>query len=1026
MPGRKIFCVVLFFLFAVVLPAQNTGPYFHHLTAEEGLSQGTNHFLYKDSKGFIWLSSLDGLNRYDGKQVKVYRYDPEDSTSVFGQIVQGDIVETKDRNLWFATFEGLNYYDRKQDKFYHYVPKAENGVNLQFFYIFHLDDNENLWVIVDSKWLYHFHIPTKKFIYKHSFKQDVLRVTAVTDSNGVIKQALYLGFRTPGIFMVDYEDGEMTGSAFKLGEDSAQPALIRKALPDGDNIWLATTSGLALYQPHQDKLQFFHTSESVKSELCASIAWLNKDKILAPIKGKGLMVFSVSEKRFVEQYSASPTNPNSLSNNDPDAIFVDSDGGVWVSFDNLGVDFFHPDKQKFKIIKPGDSTLKGRLSFDVRTMIEDENGQIWSGTNLKGITIYNVEKQAYRFVEKTDNPAPEGQLTNIVKFFRDSKKRIWVLGYSGISVWLPDKEKLIAVPELTEVYLDGCQLRNGKIILSAYKGGLFELKELPGNKFYVEEIKQVDRKFTFVSLWEDSNGRLFACASLTELWVMEPNQDFRVFQKIPLQGRSTSFAERPGDPSIWVANSFGLAHLTLNNGKFDYTLYNEKDGLASSVNYSLLTDNEGKIWIGTGRGISSFDPRRISFNNYGITDGVSALQFNAFAVVKRKDGQLMFGSTDGITAFYPDKIKPISVPAHPAITQILINDQEDSSLVCDLTGAVNPSEIKSLRLDFQRNTLSFNFAALEYSQPLSTKFRYKMEGYDPDWVEAGVDNFARYARIPPGSYTFSIMASNSDGIWSNIQSIALVIEPPFTQTPMFYVLVGLAILALGMAYVQYRRNKRMETEQREAEKRRALESERQRIARDVHDDLGSGLSALSLLTEIAGYKDTKEELKTDLSKINSASRELSGKIREVIWTVNSSNDSLASLISYMNQYALELLDNAGIDYHVSIPEHIPDFMISGEYRRTLFLAFKEALNNTLKHAEATKVAVDFSIEEGVLLISVKDNGKGFDPQLLLASTGNGLLNMQARMLDIQGETRFKTSNRGTQVSFYLNLQEKQF
>ncbi len=1011
--------------FAIALYAQGKQPYFHHLTTEDGLSQGTNHYIFKDSKGFIWLSSLDGLNRYDGRQVEVFKYNPEDSTSFYGQIIQSPIFETKDHNLWFSTYEGLNCYDRKQNNFRRHIMINDDGEQQRSFFVFHLDQNETLWIVVDGLVLYHFHIPTRKFIYKHDLNQSALRATAITDSKGAVKQVLYLGYQVPGIFMVDYENGEMTGSRFKLGSDSRQPLSVRKVIPDGDKLWMATNSGLVLYQPDEDKVQFFHPTESAQEELCTSIAEFGKDKMLVIIKGKGVLVFNTSERRFVEQYLASVTNPHSLTNNDADAVFVDRDGGVWISFNNHGVDFFHPDKQKFSTIKPGKAESIQPSSFDVRTMIEDENGHIWSGTNLSGIKIYNTENQTFEIIEKTDNPSGERQLMNISRFFKDSKNRIWVLGWAGTSVWLPDEKKLLALPELNEVYLDGCELQNGKIILAAYTGGLFELKELPGNRFKVEEIKQVDKKLPLISLWEDSKGHLFACASLAELWVMEPENDFRLFQNIPLQGMSRSFSERPGDPSVWIANSYGLAHLTMNDGKYDYTLYNEKDGLASSATYSILADNEGLLWIGTGKGISSFDPRRVSFNNYGVADGVSALQFNAFAVVKRKDGQLMFGSTDGITAFYPDKIKPLNVPAHPAITQILVNDQKDLSLVCELTGAVNASEIEFLKLDYQRNTLSFNFAALEYSHPLATKFKYKLEGFDPDWVEAGVDNFARYARIPPGHYTFSVMASNSDGVWSSNRSIAIFIEPPFTQTPVFYSLLVLAAVGVGFVFFQYRRSKRLEHERQEAEKRRALESERQRIARDVHDDLGSGLSALSLLTEIASYKNTKEELKTDLSKINSASRELSGKIREVIWTVNASNDSLASLISYMNNYALELLDNAGIDYHVTIPDHIPDFTISGEYRRTLFLAFKEALNNILKHAGANKVVVDFSISEGVLLISVKDNGKGFDPQLLLESTGNGLLNMQARMRDIQGDTQFKTSNGGTQVSFSLNLLEKQ-
>jgi signal transduction histidine kinase/ligand-binding sensor domain-containing protein len=1006
---------------SVALPGQHAFTYFHHLTVEDGLTQGTNHFVYKDSKGFIWLSSLSGLNRYDGREVKPYRYNPDDSTSVYGQFVQSPFFETADQNIWFSSFDGLNCYDRKQNKFRHFILKNENGGQVYNLYLFHLDDQGNLWITADGNMLYHFHIPTEKFKWKHDLPQEFLRAVPIAGEGNSVEKVMYLGHQTPGILIVDYENGEKGNSVFRFGNNAANPLLIRKTIQEGDKIWMATSIGLVLYDPVSGQTEFFYSSPDVNLETCNSLARYSDDKIYVAIKGKGVFVFDTKLRKFVTQYTASASNAHSLPNNNPDVISIDSDGCVWISFDNYGVVFFHPRKQKFETLKPDVAVSENKLSFDIRSMIEDENGKIWCGTYLGGIAIYDVNDKTFTWRKNTDNPAHPDILTNITKLFRDSKNRIWVLGWQGISVWLPDKKKLIALTDIKDIYLDICQLKNGKIMLAAYRGGMFELQELPGNKFRVKEIRQVDGKMPFVSMWEDRNGRLFACAELKEIWVFEPDQNFRLIQKIPLQGTSVSFCERPGDPSVWIANSYGLARLALNNGKYDYTLFTEKDGLATSVTNSIQSDNAGRLWIGTGKGIASFDPKKVSFTNYGIADGISASQFNAFATLKRRDGQLMFGSSNGITAFYPKAVKPLDVTAHPVITNILINDQADTSIYCKETGATNASEIESLQLDYQRNTISFSFAALEYSHPDATKFRYKLEGVDPAWVDIGNENFARYAKIPPGNYVFSVQASNSDGIWSDDRNISIYIEPPFTKTLPFYILVALGVISFIGAVMLVRYRRRVRIMQMKEEKRLALEFERQRIARDVHDDLGSGLSALSLLTEIAKYKNSKEELKGEIEKINNASRELSGKIREVIWTVNAKNDTLANLISYMNMYALELFDNAGIDYHVDLPDPIPELTISGEYRRTLFLGFKEALNNTLKHAKATKVAIDFFADANYLRIAVKDNGIGFDPKLLVDSTGNGLLNMQSRMRDMHGDCQFKTGPTGTQVVFTLKV-----
>ena len=1022
---KKILFAGLWMLLAGVLPGQDASAYFHHLTVEDGLSQGTNHFIYKDSTGFIWLSSLNGLNRYDGRRVKVYKPVADDSTSLFGQNIQSSFFETKEHNLWVTTFEGLNCYVRKHDNFRHFILKNDEGKQLFGYYIFHLDENDNLWVIVDGIKLYHFHIPTGEFIFQHDLQlSPTIRATAITDQSGAVVRVIYQGYQILGLSIVDYKNGVKTGSELKFGEDDVTPLLVKKIIREQDALWMATNRGLAHYDPGSDKVKFYNSSGGSNDEICNSIASLDDERLLTIIDGRGLMVFNKKERRFTAHYSASPTDPHSITSNEAGQVFVDADGAVWLSFDNQGVDFYHPLKQKFQTLKPKSTSLNNATNFAVKTLVEDSEGNVWCGTAANGIAIYKEKARAFEWKTKTDGPVGSRPLRNIIKMFTDSKERIWILSWEGISVWLPAEKQLLALPGIKDVFLDGCELQNGKIVLAAFTGNLYEIKESPGNKFSIAEIPQMIDISPFTSVWQDSRGRLFGCKLLKEIWVTEPGNDFRLIQKIPLEGESSSFCERPGDPSVWVGNSYGLARLIWNNGKYDYTIFTEKDGLPSSVVSSVIPDSDGMMWLGTSNGVSRFDPKKVHFQNFGMVDGISALQFNAFARLNRKNGQIWLGSVNGITSFLPEKVNLLNVQAYPVITQILINDQEYPSLFCDETGATNVSEIKRLSLDYQRSTISFSFAALEYSHPESTQFKYKLEGVDPDWVSAGNENFARYAKIPPGLYTFSIKASNSDGIWSGSQSIVIYIEPPFTQTPLFYTLIGALILSFIWAFVQYRWNRSLRLRQQEEDKRKALESERQRIARDVHDDLGSGLSALSLLTEIARYKNTKEELKTELEKINAASRELSGKVREVIWTVNASNDTISSLISYLNNYALELLDNAEIDYHVSLPDPIPDTIISGEYRRTLFLAFKETLNNILKHARATKVVVDFFADPGNLRISVKDNGIGFDPKLLLDSTGNGLRNLQSRMRDINGDCKFETGPSGTQVVYTLNMGEK--
>jgi len=1023
---KKILYTAFWVICASTLLGQGTAPYLHRLAVEDGLSQGTNYFIYKDTKGFVWLSSLNGLNRYDGLQVKHYQPDPDDPHSMYGQNIQSPFFETKENDLWFSTWEGLNHYVRKHDDFEHFVVKDEEGAQLLYYHVFHLDKDENLWVIVSSAKLYHFHIPTKKFTLKQDLNGNFLRALVNVDEEGNVVQVVYIGYQAEGMLIVDYRDGQVTGSRFRYGSDAPLRLKVRKIVQDDGTWWMATNLGLAAYLPGSGELKFYTDYGNDKLGGCFSVAGLDDDHFLVAHEAEGVLVFNKKEKRYTSQLKTPSSNTPGALAFEAKQVYVDEDGVVWLASDNQGVRFFHPSKQRFQTFRPGYFPKSKMASFDVKSMIEDQDGNVWCGTANNGIcVIRGNDRQLVGWKDMADVPSGSRPLKRIHKMFSDSKNRIWILSYDGLCVWLPDEGRLIALTEISDLFLDGRQLENGKIVLAGYAGNLFEIKELPGNKFQAVVLPLETGEESLQTIWEDVHGHLFGCFGLREIWVMNPENNFQVADTIRLKGESWSYYQRPGDTSVWVANAYGLARLTLSGGKYSYSIFTEKNGLPSSALYSVTEGLDGKLWLGTNNGISVLDPGTMQFQNFGISDGISALQFNGSSILKRKDGELWFGSVDGITTFYPEKIKPLNLFSKPVITEIRINDQVPVSLACPKSGATNICEIEQINLDYQQNTISFSFAAREYSHPAAHLFRYKMENVDPDWVDAGRESFARYAKIRPGKYVFSIQATNADGSWGQIRNLDIFIKPPFTQTPLFYLLMGAFGVGLIWAIFQYRRNKRELQRQLEEEKRQALESERERIARDVHDDLGSGLSALSLMTEIAQYKSSTDDLKKELLKINSASRELSGKIREVIWMVNAKHDSLASLFSYMNQYALELLDNAEIDCNIALPDPIPDATISGELRRTLFLAFKEALNNILKHAGATKVVVDFSANEKKLLISVKDNGKGFDPSLLIGSTGNGLLNMQARMRDIGGGCQFKTGPKGTEVIFSLGLNGKQ-
>lgn len=1019
MANRVILFLSLCLSLAGAALGQSFSGHVSRLTVEDGLSQGSNYFVYKDSEGFVWLSSLIGLNRFDGRQVKVYRPTDGDDSSLYGLNIQSSFFETKEQNLWFSTWEGLNCYVRKTDNFKHFVFKKEDGSPIAGYHAFYQDSDGNLWTILNYADLYFFNIPTERFIFKHKLPIKTLRATAVPNKNGAVEKVLYLGFtESPGLLMSEYDGrGKLTNSATYFAKDDPYELYIRKAIFQNDSCWMATDKGLALYVLGAEEPKFFYPSNSSSFESCVSFEKFNDRYLLVILSDRGLMAFDMRQGKFLEEESLKSFS--SVEKEELVQIHIDDSHNVWVSLEQQGVEFFNPLKRKFWSVnvKP---PFGGNTSI-VTAFGEDLEGNLWIGTFSNGVAVLDKALKTITWKREFSDPPKKERLERVINIFPDQKGRNWILSWEGVFLGQAKDEKLRAVPELTGRFLAACVLKNGRIIMASQAGYLYEILESDKGKFIQREILNKNEPEPFTSLYESRNGYVLGCFDLEEIWVMDSEDNFNLRQRIPLRGESSSFCELPGDSSIWIANSYGLVRLTPKDGRFELTNYKKSDGLPSDVVYSIVPDTEGNLWIGTANGVSRFNLSTNTFQNFGIADGLSSLQFNAFASIQRKNGEIWLGSNKGINYFDPKEVRLIESPASPVITQILVNDQRDLNLVCAETGATNISEIKSLRLSHSQNTLSFYFASLEYSDPESTRFRYKMADVDMTWVDAETENFARYARILPGQHTFSFAASNSDGIWSEERSIEIFIKPPFVETVWFYLLLALGVAGLTWGIFITRLRQQEHARKVEEEKRQALQAERERIARDVHDDLGSGLSALSILTEIAKNKETEAELRESLGKISKSSRDLSGKIREVIWTVNSKNDSLANLISYMDHYAIELMENAEIDYQINIPNPIPEATLSGTNRRTLFLVFKEALNNIVKHSEAEAVSIDFAIANNELQILVRDDGKGFDPALLTSSPGNGLLNMQTRMKDINGNCLIKTDSNGVQIKFSLRL-----
>jgi len=340
-----------------------------------------------------------------------------------------------------------------------------------------------------------------------------------------------------------------------------------------------------------------------------------------------------------------------------------------------------------------------------------------------------------------------------------------------------------------------------------------------------------------------------------------------------------------------------------------------------------------------------------------------------------------------------------------------------------------------LKISPGRHRFEFQYTALSFITPEKVRFRHRLEGLETDWNDAGANRTADYPYIPPGNYTFHVIACNNDGVWNETGAeIAFTVLPYFWQTTWFYVLGGVVMVVAASGVVWFDTRRRMRRKVELLERQQAVERERTRIAKDIHDDLGASLTRINLLSQTA-RRDMTDPPQTakNLDQICTTARQLTRAMDEIVWAVDPQHDTLDSLASYLGKLIHEVLGDSGIRCRLDFPMNLPAWPVTAEVRHNLFLAFKEALHNVLKHSAATEVKVAFTLEPAAITVSIADNGHGFDPAVLgdLAANGsqsrprlNGLLNMRKRLQEIGGRCEIQTQpGQGTQVKFFFPMKE---
>ena len=455
------------------------------------------------------------------------------------------------------------------------------------------------------------------------------------------------------------------------------------------------------------------------------------------------------------------------------------------------------------------------------------------------------------------------------------------------------------------------------------------------------------------------------------------------------------------EKTIWAGTSNGLSYMQFTGaptGSFKHL--SMKDGLPGNVIYGILEDNSGNLWLSTNQGLSKFNPTTKAIKNYDKNDGLQSNEFNAGACLKLENGELLFGGINGFNIFNPDSIKESNYEPPLVFTSFKVFNKSIFS------GPYIAND-QCIQLSYKQNFFSFEFAALDYRQTSKNQYAYKMEGIDEDWVYTGTRRYVSYTNIEPGNYKFLIKGTNKDGIWSrHTSNLNIRIKPPYWKTWWFKILSILIVSLFFYMYHKYRLNKLLE-----------IERLRTQIASDLHDDIGSALTKISIYSEQIHSGINKNMIFNSSKKIGILSREVIATMSDVIWSIDSRNDTLKDLTERMRDLAYDSLPMSDVHVVFQTKGFEKNRKIPVNYRQNIFYIFKEAINNILKHANAKEVRIELSYIEKIFTLTIKDNGIGFN--LDTVKKGNGLKNMKMRADRIGASLQFITDT-GSLIILKLN------
>jgi signal transduction histidine kinase/ligand-binding sensor domain-containing protein len=700
------------------------------------------------------------------------------------------------------------------------------------------------------------------------------------------------------------------------------------------------------------------------------------------------------------------------------AWFQSRDGGIWLGVDRGGLVRLR--ERRFHIVGPAEG-LTARTAL---TVCEASDGAMWigagggwAGTRAGGLCRWDGTGI------KSYSVGGSVSSNFVFSVFPRRDGGLWLSASEGEDLYTFRNDQIQHAPWELHGVKSIMEDRTGRLWLGI-KSGLAWWSPTGGRRLFGRNDGMALSAVR--ALAEGPDGKIWSGADDGTLYRCEPDrlQAFRSQDALSSQPMWSLYVDSEG--TVW-AGTFRGGLLRFKNGKFfRFTI---KQGLSVDVISQILEDNQGRLWLGTHQGIYSVQKSALNacadgkiaaveYAIYGRVDGLPTLECSDGyqpACWKGSDGRLWFTTVKGVVSVNPRELPAGSIP-QPVIIEALLVDGE-------------PFELKARKIVIPpgHKQFEFRFAALNFDV---TRFRYRIDGVDNNWVDSTERSTARYGHLSARDYTFRVIACDSKGVWhENGPSLAFTVQPYFYETWWFIVLMSSLVLGTVAFGVRTAAKRKYQRELNRLEQQHAIERDRARIAKDIHDDIGAGLTQITLLTELA--RREKGSAGLHLDRITDSARQLTRAMDEIVWAVDPQHDTFNGLIDYISAFAEDFLRTAGIRCRMDLPTVFPAIRIDAELRYHLFLAVKETLNNIVKHARADEVWLRLQIDPDSFALIVEDNGSGFSSVEAGASagtgdrisSGSGLLNLQKRLSTVGGRCVIQsTPGQGTRVELTIRAE----